>query len=91
LPELISAVILYLKNAISGYPYAEEILKPYSEGDKCAIKRHQEPASLANGKDHAAHRIVTQISNDESEHEQVFENRINYINIMNENFKKMRD
>ncbi len=71
-------------------PYVEVILKQNLNGERCAIKRYSELADFSNGKDHVTHQMVTQILNEELEHEQDIEDWIRDIDTMKENFKKLR-
>ncbi|MBN2779359.1 MAG: ferritin [Bacteroidales bacterium] len=71
-------------------PYVEEILNQNLKGERCAIQRYQDIADFTAGKDHATHQMAIQIMNDELEHEEDIEAWINDLEIMKENFKKMR-
>ena len=71
-------------------PYVEEILNQNLKGERCAIQRYQDIADFTAGKDHATHQMAIQIMNDELEHEEDIEAWINDLEIMKENFKKLR-
>ncbi len=71
-------------------PYIETVLEQNLRGERCAIKRYEEIATLTAGKDHITHSIAVQILTDELEHEQDIEDWINDINRMREDFKKLR-
>lgn len=71
-------------------PYVEVILQQNLNGERCAISRYQELAQMTYGKDHATHQIVTQILNDELEHEEDIEAFIADIERMKEDIRKIR-
>lgn len=71
-------------------PYVEVILHQNLMGERCAIERYQSLAQLTNGKDHATHQIVTQILNDELEHEEDIEAFIKDIERLKEDIRKIR-
>lgn len=54
-------------------PYIVSILNDNLKGERCAIIRYQELADYTFGKDHKTYKIVTQILEDELEHEQEIE------------------
>lgn len=54
-------------------PYITAILNDNLKGERCAIIRYQEIADYTFGKDHATYKIVTQILEEELEHEQEIE------------------
>ena len=54
-------------------PYVEIILNQNLKGERCAIKRYQEIADFASGKDHITHQMAVNILNEELEHEQDIE------------------
>lgn len=70
--------------------YVEEILQQNLKGERCAIERYQSLAQMTNGKDHATHQIVTQILNDELEHEEDIEAFIKDIERLKEDIRKIR-
>ncbi|HNQ67854.1 MAG TPA: ferritin-like domain-containing protein [Bacteroidales bacterium] len=71
-------------------PYVEVILEQNLRGERCAIQRYQDIAEYTAGKDHATHQMAVQIMNDELEHEEDIEAWINDLEVMKENFKKLR-
>jgi bacterioferritin len=71
-------------------PYIEEILKQNLNGERCAIQRYKEIADYTSGKDHTTHQIVTNILNEELEHEQDIEDWLNDLDRMREDLKKLR-
>jgi len=71
-------------------PYVEVILEQNLRGERCAIQRYQDIAEYTAGKDHATHQMAIQIMNDELEHEEDIEAWINDLEVMKENFKKLR-
>lgn len=71
-------------------PYIEVILKQNLDGERCAIHRYQEIADYTAGKDHATHQLAVQILNEELEHENDIEDWIRDIEIMKEQFFKIR-
>ena len=71
-------------------PYVEKILEQNLDAERCAIKRYQELANMTYGKDHTTYNIVTQILDEEVEHEQEIEDWMGDIDIMKENWKKLR-
>ncbi len=86
---------LWMEKAKCGYneptdPYVEVILEQNLEGERCAISRYQNLAQMTYGKDHATHQIVTQILNDELEHEEDIEAFINDIERLKDDIRKIR-
>ncbi len=71
-------------------PYVEVILEQNLKGERCAIARYQQLAQMTNGKDHATHQMVTQILNDELEHEEDIESFIADIQRLKEDIRKIR-
>ena len=71
-------------------PYIEVILKQNLDGERCAIQRYQEIADYTAGKDHSTHQLAVQILNEELEHENDIEDWIRDIEIMKEQFFKIR-
>lgn len=53
--------------------YIVSVLNDNLLGERCAIVRYQEIADYTFGKDHTTYKIVTQILEDELEHEQEIE------------------
>lgn len=70
--------------------YVETILTQNLHGERCAINRYQDLAQMTDGKDHATHQIVTQILNDELEHEEDIEAFIADIERLKEDIRKIR-
>lgn len=71
-------------------PYIEVILKQNLDGERCAIQRYQEIADFTAGKDHATHQLAVQILNEELEHENDIEDWMKDLEIMKEQFFKIR-
>ncbi|HDS03437.1 MAG TPA: ferritin [Firmicutes bacterium] len=71
-------------------PYVEVILEQNLNGERCAIQRYKEICDFTLGKDAATYQMALSILQDELEHEQEIEDWINDINLLKENFKKMR-
>lgn len=71
-------------------PYVEVILKQNLEGERCAIKRYEQIAEFTHGKDHSTHQMAINILNDELEHEEDIEAWLDDLELMKENFKKLR-
>lgn len=71
-------------------PYVEEVLKQNLDGERCAIDRYEELADYTSGKDHSTYQMVTQILEDELEHEQEIEDWLNDIDLMREDLKKLK-
>ncbi|MDW7669577.1 MAG: ferritin-like domain-containing protein [Bacillota bacterium] len=71
-------------------PYIEAVLKQNLEGERCAIERYQGLADFTQGKDHSTYQMVTNILNDELEHEHDIEDFLNDINLMREDLKKLK-
>lgn len=63
-------------------PYVEVILDQNLQGERCAIKRYQQIASITDGKDFATHEIAVQILSDELEHERDIEDWLKDIQQM---------
>ncbi len=71
-------------------PYVEVILEQNLKGERCAIARYQQLAQMTDGKDHATHQMVTQILNDELEHEEDIESFIADIQRLKDDIRKIR-
>jgi bacterioferritin len=71
-------------------PYVEVILNQNLRGERCAIQRYQDIAEYTAGKDFSTYQMAIQIMNDELEHEEDIEAWINDLEVMKENFKKLR-
>lgn len=71
-------------------PYIEVILKQNLDGERCAIQRYKEIADFTAGKDHSTHQLAVQILNEELEHENDIEDWIKDLEIMKEQFFKIR-
>lgn len=71
-------------------PYIEVILKQNLDGERCAIQRYKEIADYTAGKDHSTHQLAVQILNEELEHENDIEDWIKDLEIMKEQFFKIR-
>jgi len=71
-------------------PYIEEVLSQNLEAERCAIQRYKELADVTSGKDHSTYQMVTNILNEELEHEQEIEDWITDIDRMKENIRKMK-
>lgn len=70
--------------------YIEVILKQNLDGERCAIQRYKEIADYTAGKDHSTHQLAVQILNEELEHENDIEDWIKDLEIMKEQFFKIR-
>ncbi|HPC25920.1 MAG TPA: ferritin-like domain-containing protein [Paludibacteraceae bacterium] len=71
-------------------PYIEVILEQNLRGERCAIDRYQEIASFTDGKDFTTHQMAITILNQELEHENDIEDWIKDIQLMKDEFKKIR-
>lgn len=71
-------------------PYVEAILEQNLAGERCAIQRYQEIASLTEGKDHSTHQMAVQILNEELEHENDIEDWITDIERLKDDIRKFR-
>lgn len=71
-------------------PYIEVILEQNLRGERCAIERYQEIASFTDGKDFVTHQMAITILNQELEHENDIEDWIKDIQLMKDEFKKIR-
>lgn len=85
----------WMKHAECGYaeptdPYIETILQQNLEGERCAIERYQKMADFTHGKDYATYQMAITILNEELEHEHDIEDFIKDLNLMKEEWKKIR-
>ena len=71
-------------------PYVEVILEQNLKGERCAIQRYEDLASFTYGKDHATYQMVTQILNDELEHEHDIQDFLRDIERLKEDIRKLR-
>jgi bacterioferritin len=71
-------------------PYIEVILKQNLDGERCAIQTYEELAEFTNGKDFATYQMAITILNDELEHEHDIEDFLRDIELIKEEFKKIR-
>ena len=71
-------------------PYVEVVLEQNLKGERCAIQRYKEIADFTSGKDHTTHQMATTILNEELEHEQDIEDRLNDLKRMKDDLKKIR-
>jgi bacterioferritin len=71
-------------------PYIETILNQNLKGERCAINRYNEIASITAGKDYMTHQMATQILAEELEHENDIEAWITDIERLKEEIRKIR-
>jgi bacterioferritin len=70
--------------------YIEAILEQNLKGERCAIRRYNEIASMTAGKDHMTHQMATQILAEEIEHEDDIEAWLTDIDRMKDELRKLK-
>lgn len=71
-------------------PYIEAVLEQNLNGEQCAIETYNNIAKLSQGKDYATYDMAVFILKEEIEHEQEIEDWLRDIELIKENFKKLK-
>lgn len=71
-------------------PYVEEILNQNLRGERCAIERYHELATVTREKDEATYQMALTIMNDEIEHEDDIEGWLRDLERLKEDYRNLR-